>query len=454
MPSVKKRGKTFRIMVSMGYDMNGKQIRKTTTFTPPDGVTDGKAEKLAKVYAYEFEKQCRGMTNFNENIRFHELFEWYYDQIAPNKLKEYTLETSRYILETYVLPYIGNMKLKDINTARIDALFNELHRHGSKREMYVLKDETLLSYGCRRPLSRKSGVTMNTLRDMANGKPIMRSTAEKVAQACGKTLKQTFTLTESRGELEDGTIARIRTALSPIFSTAVKKELLLKNPVMNATTPKDTDIEERAYLDAEHCKKLLTIINEFNNPQLTRLIRILLFTGMRIGEITGLHWNDVDFERSTLTIRYSLYRSKGQYKLGTPKTKSSARVISLPPQVMETLAEQMDWQKQRKQNAGSRWIDRGTVFTGEYGEYMNGNYVNSEFKELLKKHNFPNVHIHDLRHANASLLINMGVPVKVISEHLGHCDTRTTENIYAHVFAETRAKAADAISQALGTIDQ
>lgn len=454
MPSVKKRGKTFRIMVSMGYDMNGKQIRKTTTFTPPDGVTDGKAEKLAKAYAYEFEKQCRGMTNFNENIRFHELFEWYYDQIAPNKLKEYTLETSRYILETYVLPYIGNMKLKDINTARIDALFNELHRHGSKREMYVLKDETLLSYGCRRPLSRKSGVTMNTLRDMANGKSVMRSTAEKVAQACGKTLKQTFTLTESRGELEDGTIARIRTALSPIFSTAVKKDLLLKNPVMNATTPKDTDIEERAYLDAEHCKKLLTIINEFNNPQLTRLIRILLFTGMRIGEITGLHWNDVDFERSTLTIRYSLYRSKGQYKLGTPKTKSSARVISLPPQVMETLMEQMDWQKQRKQDAGSRWIDRGTVFTGEYGEYMNGNYVNSEFKELLKKHDFPNVHIHDLRHANASLLINMGVPVKVISEHLGHCDTRTTENIYAHVFAETRAKAADAISQALGTIDQ
>ena len=295
---------------------------------------------------------------------------------------------------------------------------------------------------------------MNTLRDMANGKPVMRSTAEKIAQACGKTLKQTFTLTESRGELEDGTIARIRTALSPIFPTAVKKELLLKNPVMTATTPKDTDIEERVYLDAEHCKKLLTIINEFNNPQLTRLIRILLFTGMRIGEITGLHWNDVDFERSTLTIRYSLYRSKGQYKLGTPKTKSSARVISLPPQVMETLAEQMDWQKQRKQDAGSRWIDRGTVFTGEYGEYMNGNYVNSEFKELLKKHNFPNVHIHDLRHANASLLINMGVPVKVISEHLGHCDTRTTENIYAHVFAETRAKAADAISQALGTIDQ
>ena len=147
MPSIKKRGKSFRIMVSMGYDMAGKQIRKTTTFTPPDGVTEGKAEKLARAYAYEFEQRCRGMTNLDENIRFHELFEWYYDQIAPHKLKEYTLESSHYILETYVLPYIGNMKLKDINTARIDALFNELHRHGSKREMYILKDTSLLAYG-------------------------------------------------------------------------------------------------------------------------------------------------------------------------------------------------------------------------------------------------------------------------------------------------------------------
>lgn len=90
------------------------------------------------------------------------------------------------------------------------------------------------------------------------------------------------------------------------------------------------------------------------NGESNTLIRVMLFTGMRVGEITGLHWADVDFEHSTLTVRYSLYRGKGQYKLGTPKTKSSARIISLPPQVMETLAEQMEWQEQRKQDVGRR----------------------------------------------------------------------------------------------------
>ena len=147
MPSVKRRGDTFRIMVSLGYGMDGRQIRKTTTYTPPEGVTPGKAEKLATAFAYEFEKQCRGMVNFNENIRFSELADWYYDQIAVHKLKPMALYCNRRIIDTYVLPYIGNMKLKDINTARIDKLFNELYRDGRKRETYRLRSPELIRAG-------------------------------------------------------------------------------------------------------------------------------------------------------------------------------------------------------------------------------------------------------------------------------------------------------------------
>lgn len=79
MPSIEKRGDTYRIMVSLGYNMEGKQIRKNTTFKPPKNVTEGKAEKLAMAFAYEFEKKCMGMTNFNENMRFLELCEWYFE---------------------------------------------------------------------------------------------------------------------------------------------------------------------------------------------------------------------------------------------------------------------------------------------------------------------------------------------------------------------------------------
>lgn len=452
MPSIKKRGNTYRIMVSLGYDIYGKQIRKTTTYTPPEGVSEGKAEKLAMAYAYEFEKRCQGMTNMNENIRFSELMEWYFNQVAIHKLKPATYANNRTLMDLYVLPYIGNMKLKDINTAKIDELFNQLHRDGRRRETYRLRNVTILEHGTRRPLSRRSGVTMNTLRTLSNGGTVTRETAEKISNALGFKLKDIFIAEEIGGGLDVGTIKRIRTALSPIFSTAVKKELLQRNPVTHATTPTDKE-KTRTYLTAEQCKELMGFLDEFSNPQLPRVIKTLIYTGMRVGELTALHWNEVDFDRALITIKYNLYRLDGEYRLSTPKTKSSARVIAMPPQLVEILREQKAWQDEHKKAVGNRWIERGAVFTGTYGEYMAKTYINIQFKELLKKHNFPDIHIHDLRHANASLLINMGVPVKVISEHLGHSDTRTTETIYAHIFAETMIQASSAISAALSNIE-
>ena len=73
MATITKRGETFRIKVSLGYDANGKQIVKSTTFTPPTGVTPKKAEKLANEYAFEFERHCKGYAQINENMRFSEL---------------------------------------------------------------------------------------------------------------------------------------------------------------------------------------------------------------------------------------------------------------------------------------------------------------------------------------------------------------------------------------------
>ncbi len=272
------------------------------------------------------------------------------------------------------------MKLKDINTAWIDKLFNELYRDGRKRETYRLRSPELIPEGTRRPISRKSGVNLNTVKSCVDG----------------------------------------------------------------ISEPK-----EKEFLDAGQCRELLGFLPEMTNPQLPRAIELLLYTGLRVGELTALHWGEVDLEKAMVTVKYNLYRLDGEYRLSTPKTKSSARVVALPPQAVKLLQEQRGWQDSRRQEVGDKWIDRGAVFTGQFGEYMSKNYINLQFKRLLKKHDFPDIHIHDLRHANASLLINMGIPTKVISEHLGHCDTRTTENIYAHVFAETLAQTSDAISQAL-----
>ena len=438
-------------MVSLGYNTEGKQIRKYTTFKPPMNVTEGKAEKLATAYAYEFEKKCMGMTNFNDNLRFSELCSWYFEQIAPHKLKERTIYTNKNLMKNYVLPYIGHLKLKDITTARIDEMLNHLHKKGKSSRYYVMRKPEMICDGSKRPLSRKTGITVNTLKAAARGEHVSKKTALKIAEAFGKKFNEMF-VEEARPEEERGidstSIARIRTATSAIFSTAVKKDIIIKNPVKHATSPKGEQ-KDKEFLDAEGCKKLISCLDELQNPNARVGLAILIYTGMRSGELCALHCKDIDLKKGTLYVRYTLYRSNGEYKLSTPKTRSSERMIAIPKELIEILKEHKKWQDERKKALGSRWIERGSVITGTEGEYLNGGYLNASLKKLIEKNELPDIHVHDLRHANASLLINAGVPVKFISEHLGHSNTKTTEDIYAHVYSSTAEKVASAISDAL-----
>lgn len=448
MASIIKRGNSFKIMVSLGYGLDGRQIRKTTTYTPPEEVTDGKAEKLAKAFAHEFEKKCQGATNLNENIRFAELVEWYFTQIAPNMLKEATLYSTKKMIDLYVMPTLGHLKLKDISTSRLDMMFNQLRESGGMHKNYALIDRSSIPNGTCKPTARLAEVSDATVYAVTRGGHICGESAQKIASALGKKMKDIFYLSHEKGGLEPSTITRIRTATSSIFATALKKDIITKNPVKNATTPK-VEQKKKLFLDEGQCKQLLVILEE-ENRQLKTAITALLYTGMRSGELLALHWDNLDFDESTITINHTLARVNGQYKLTSPKTKSSERVVKVPPELMDLLKKHRQWQRERRIRVGARWIDRGTVITGEYGEYHNRTYLNTAFKRLLKKHGLPDIHIHDLRHANASLLINSGIPVKVIAEHLGHSNTLTTENIYAHVFTQTRAKASEAISIALG----
>lgn len=448
MPSINKRGDTFRIMVSLGYGMDGRQIRKTTTYKPPAGVTEGKAEKLATAFAYEFEKQCMGMVNLNESIRFSELAEWYYENVAKFKLKKATFVNAQHALNRYVLPHIGNLKLKDISPARIDSMYAYLLKQGRMIHKYKLRDASLFPHGTREAVCLKAGMDSSTLRSALAGNTVLERTARKLAKALNMKLEEVFESQGEPGGLHPQSITSIRQVISPIFTSAVKKGIIHKNPVILSTSPRIPKKVPK-YLNAEQAKDLLKVVPQISNEQLGRAISILLYTGMRIGELLALHWEDVNMDEGLISIKYTLHRINQVYSLSETKTNSSTRVISIPQQVLTILGEQKKWQEKRKTEVGLRWIDRGTVFTGMEGEYMSSTYANTAFQEFLLKQGFPKLHLHDLRHANASLLINMGVPVRIIADMLGHCDTRITENTYAHVFKESKAKASTAIGEAL-----
>ncbi len=448
MASIKKRGDSFRIMVSLGYGMDGRQIRKTTTYKPPEGVTEGKARKLAEAYAHDFEKKCRGVTNLGENMRFHELAEWYYSEIAPNVVKGITIYNQKLLLDLYVMPEFGHLKLKDISTARLDEMFNYLKRDGGHRAYYALIDTNSIPIGTRRETAKLVGIQENIIYRLTSGGRVNLATAEKISAALGKKRKDLFYLVYEKGGLSASTVGRVRGAVSAIFTTAVRKGMLEKNPVANTTPPK-IEHTKRPFLDDSQCKRLLSILDEQDNAQLKVMITMLLYTGLRSGELLALRWEDIDFEDGIISVKHTLTLLHGKYILTAPKTKSSERLLKAPPELIDLLKGHKRWQAERKLRMGTAWDYCGQVFTNERGGYYNRTTLNQQFKRLLKKNELPDLHIHDLRHANASLLINAGVPAKVIAEHLGHHSTQTTENVYSHVFAASKAKATEAISLAL-----
>ena len=370
MATIIKRAKTFRITVSLGYDGNGKQIRKTTTFKPPEGVTEKKAEKLAQQFAFEFEQKCHGMTSLNENMRFSDLCTWYFETYAPNTLKGVTVYTYQKQVEKHLQPVFGNMKLKDFTPAKITAFFQSI-------------------------------------------------------------------------DLSPSTCKKLYTIMQSIFARSTEQGFLKETPCRNVILPKNNS-ERKPFLDDSQAKELLKIVSDYS--QLNTIVKVLLYTGMRSSECLGLQWRDIDFENHVIRIEHSLADVGGNHYLQKPKTKCSKRWLAMSTVLEDILKEHKVEQKKKIEYVGEGYAHPEMVFTSELGNFLDRSSLNHQFKKIIKNTSFSFASLHSLRHCNATLLINSGVDLKIVSEHLGHSGVGITADTYADVIAATKAKVADLIA--------
>lgn len=449
MASIRKRGETFTITAYMGYDENGKQRKKTTTFRPPDGVTPGKAEKLARAYAATWEEKIRGYVALDENRTFSELAEWYYSTVAPQTLKPNVLVNYRKGIYDHIIPVIGREKLKNITPPMLDSLFAELQRSGNMEQHFRLKDKALCDGITRDELAKKAGVERSTLYTMLRGGTVSRATAEKVAAALDMKLEKAFDdVTEKKG-LSGASTNKLKLNLSAIFTAAVKKEIMRRNPCKLATPPK-VDTAPAAYLDEAQCHKLLDLLSAQDDFQFEVIINLLIASGIRAGELSALYWEDVNLETGMMYIRYTLVRVDGVYIRQEPKTEDSTRRIILPEYIIGLLKKHRTLQAERRLKMGGAWKDRELVFTNQSGGFYLGGNINQKLKRVIRGTDLPqDLHLHSMRHTHASLLINSDIAARVIADRLGHSTTKTTLDTYSHVFAESEARAATAIDMAL-----
>ena len=167
---------------------------------------------------------------------------------------------------------------------------------------------------------------------------------------------------------------------------------------------------------------------------------------MRSGEALGLQWEDIDFNRHLIHVVHSLADVGGKHFLQEPKTKTSIRYIGMSQVIESILLEHKAEQVKAIEIVGESFLYPNMVFTSVTGNYLDRASLLTQFKRLIKDTDFSWASLHTLRHANATLLINSGVDLKIVSGHLGHSGVGVTADTYADVLADTKQKVADLIA--------
>jgi integrase len=253
------------------------------------------------------------------------------------------------------------------------------------------------------------------------------------------------------GALADGltarTVASVRVTLRRALADAIRDGLVARNAAADARPPR----VERAEIHPMTAAEVGTLLAATADDGLWGpFFTLALSTGLRSGELRGLAWADVDGER--LTVRHSLRRGyeRGTLELGEPKTSRSRRTIYLPRQAVEALDRRRVAQDADRAALGPDWQDTaGLVFTDSAGRPLPDYAATRAWHAALEAAGLPRYRLHDARHTAASLMLREGVPLKTISETLGHSTIGVTADVYAHLGDELRRDAADAIERAL-----
>lgn len=220
-----------------------------------------------------------------------------------------------------------------------------------------------------------------------------------------------------------------------VFRKNIQWEVISKNPCEKVDPPK-LDKKKRTILSPEEMIKLLEVAQGTN---MYIPILLIISCGMRRGEVCGLRWKDVDLKSKILSVEQSLDVISGEVVIKEPKTDSGTRRIKMPTIMVQELKK---WKKQCKESQLSSCNENDYILYGEKNSYVNPDKLYRDLKNLVKKNDLPEINVHGLRHCHATFLLLAGVPVKIVSERLGHSDVYITQNLYQHVLPEMQEKAA------------
>ena len=451
MANITKRGDTYKITVSLGFDMNGKQRRKIATFKPPQGMTERQADKEAEKFAIEFEEKCKNGNAPDQTTRFHDFKEKFLTEYAEKQLKVRTYTRYREILARADDAF-GTMRLKDIKPFHLQEFYNNLGELGVRKDIKQIPNEYAVELIHKSDLTQKdiasgAGISLSAIQSILHGKNVSAETAQKFSDYFKAEIDEAFDPCEDK-PLSGRTIKDHHTILSSLFSVAVQWQVIPENPCSRVKPPK-YKATERKYLDENGASALLAALSK--EPYHYQIaVYILLYTGLRRGEVCGLEWSDLDFINNLLTVRHNLlYTPKTGLYVDEPKSESSKRVVTMPLDLVNLLKDNRKWQKEQSEKLRDAWNVNDNVVKMPDGNIMRPDTLSTWFHEFIKRNDLPDISLHSLRHTHATLLIASGIPLKSVSARLGHSSVAITGDLYSHAIQSVDAMAVGVINDIL-----
>ena len=253
-------------------------------------------------------------------------------------------------------------------------------------------------------------------------------------------------------KVKPNTVIHYHAIIHSALKYAVKTDMLVQNVADKVDRPKKNSFQP-VFLSAEEMQKMFEALR---GTKLELPVLVAAFYGFRRGEVLGLKWDAIDFERGTISVirtvtTITVDGKQTEIEQQSAKTKSSLRTLPLIGSFREYFLQVKEAQELNEQICGNCYNHEydGFVFVDELGERMRANYLTSAFPKFLESHGLRRMRFHDLRHSCASLLLANGVPLKHIQEWLGHSDFTTTANIYAHLDYKSKITSAQAMETGL-----
>ncbi|MFE0189270.1 tyrosine-type recombinase/integrase [Streptomyces sp. NPDC058989] len=367
--------------------------------------------------------------------------EWLEQWLAGKKALRKSGQT-RYDVDIrcHLVPRIGHIRLDRLTVPHLDAMFE-----GIAETNVEIVDANLLRRTALDELKlipwkgtenrRRRKAMKETIEAMP---PFRRVTGPASQQHIRATLRAALNTAIGRGMITFNAASYVELAPAKRPKAMVWEEHIVEEWLRTGEKPSPVMV-----WTPEQAGQFLDFLAD-TGDRLYGLFHLITFRGLRRGEACGVRWTDRNRRIRSLTIATQLVQDGWNVVESAPKTDSGERTITLDEYTDEVLEEHRIKQDAERLEWGEAWQSTGRMFTRENGEFIHPGWLSDYFERLVELAGLPPIRLHDLRHVAASLMLAAKVDVKIVSETLGHSDTRITRETYQSIMPQVAAEAAEA----------